>query len=145
MRSRRLRNYIIKKLPLRNTLGKLPLGKLNIWEVATWENTLGKLLFGKTPFLNYLTSLKSQDLKLRNIYLFINKYLYLTAECRTDPASFCNPTLRSPSLLTRNSRVSRDLEPALVAQWSGVISPFPSKIFTSASFSTSIRTHSKLP
>ena len=30
-------------------LGKLPLGLLHIWEVATWEDTLGKLPFGKNP------------------------------------------------------------------------------------------------
>jgi len=28
----------------RTDLRKLPLGRLNIWEVGTWENTLGKYL-----------------------------------------------------------------------------------------------------
>jgi len=37
----------------------LPLGKLDIWEVATWENTLGKLplgkkSFGKKPNIEYI-------------------------------------------------------------------------------------------
>ena len=43
---------------LENTLGKLPLGKVPLgscllgkypWEVAAWENTLGKLPLGKIP------------------------------------------------------------------------------------------------
>ena len=37
------------------TCGKLPHGKLYIWEVATWENTLGKLPLGKMPLGKYLT------------------------------------------------------------------------------------------
>ena len=37
-------------------LGKLPLGKLHIWEVATWEIILGKLPFGKNSLKKYLTS-----------------------------------------------------------------------------------------
>jgi len=28
--------------------GKLALGKLHSWKVATWENTLGKFQLGKT-------------------------------------------------------------------------------------------------
>ena len=39
-----------------NLLRKFELGKLHIWEVATWENTLGRLLLGKTPLGKYLTS-----------------------------------------------------------------------------------------
>ena len=38
-------------------LWKLPLEKLHIWEVATWENTLGKLPLGIDPMGKYLTSL----------------------------------------------------------------------------------------
>jgi len=34
----------------------LPLGKLHIWEVATWENILVKLPLGKNPVGKYLTS-----------------------------------------------------------------------------------------
>ena len=33
------------------------LGKLHIWEVAAWENILGKLPLGKTRSGKYLTSL----------------------------------------------------------------------------------------
>ena len=40
----------------RDRLWKLPLGKLHIWEVATWENTLGKLTLQKNPLGKYLTS-----------------------------------------------------------------------------------------
>ena len=36
---------------------KLPLGKLHIWEVATWENTIGKLQIRKMSLGKYLTSI----------------------------------------------------------------------------------------
>jgi len=40
--------HICKVATWENTLGKLPPGKLNICKVATWENTLGKLSLGAT-------------------------------------------------------------------------------------------------
>jgi len=33
----------------KDRLEKFPLGKLHIWEVATWKNTLGKLPLEKMP------------------------------------------------------------------------------------------------
>ena len=45
-----LGKYKLGKLPL--LFGKLPLGKLNIWEDATWENTHGKLPLEKRPLGN---------------------------------------------------------------------------------------------
>ena len=41
-------------------LGKLLLGNLHIWDVATWENTLRKLPLEKNPFGKYLTSQQIQ-------------------------------------------------------------------------------------
>ena len=49
-------------------LGKLPLGKLHSWEVATWENTLGKLPLRKKPLGKYLTS-------FRWLFLYLEFYL----------------------------------------------------------------------
>ena len=45
-------------------LGKLLLGNLHIWDVATWENTLRKLPLEKNPFGKYLTSQQIQ----RNLF-----------------------------------------------------------------------------
>jgi len=42
----------------RTDSGSFVLGKLHIWEVATWENTPGKLPLGKMPFGKYLTSFR---------------------------------------------------------------------------------------
>jgi len=39
--------------------GKLPLGKLQIWEIAPWENTFRKLPLGENPLGKYLTSFLS--------------------------------------------------------------------------------------
>jgi len=33
-----------------------PLGKSNIWEAVTWENSLGKLQLGKMTLRTYLTA-----------------------------------------------------------------------------------------
>jgi len=39
---------------VRTDLGSYRLGKLDIWEVATQEDTLGKLPIGKNPLEKYL-------------------------------------------------------------------------------------------
>jgi len=47
---------------VRTDLGSYRLGKLDIWEVATQEDTLGKLPIGKNPLEKYLTScLRSEE------------------------------------------------------------------------------------
>ena len=51
----RLEQAVGRALQLGHTW-KLPLGILQIWEVATWENNLGKLQLGKNPLGKYLTS-----------------------------------------------------------------------------------------
>jgi len=50
-------------------LGKLALGKLHIWDTATWENILGKLSLGKMPLENYQASICMHDLIKNNINL----------------------------------------------------------------------------
>ena len=54
------------------TFGKFLLGELHIWEVATWENTFGKLLLGKnlTAYIYLYIFISEQTIQ---IYAFIEK------------------------------------------------------------------------
>ena len=66
------------------SFGKLPLGKLHFWEVATWENTLGSCYLGKIS--KYVTPIKLALCFLSNYYykfiLFLPNINQLLSECQ---------------------------------------------------------------
>ena len=43
---------------VQDRLGKLPPGKFHIWEVSTWEKTLGKLPLGKVPNIPQMSNIQ---------------------------------------------------------------------------------------
>ena len=62
------------------TFVKLPLGKLHIWEIATWEKKLGKISIGKIPLGIYLTSKDKANLRILNLTDCLK-----TEFCKTHP------------------------------------------------------------